>query len=275
MAGEALRCLGAALLAPTCPCCLVEMGWGLYGVCESCWGEVLPAEGAACLLCGVSPAPGPEGGTKTDPLCRRCRMLRLRGGGPGWCAAISFGHYHGRLRDLIHAFKYGDRPRLHRPLGRMIAGALVRRGLGEDAAASAIVPVPLSPARLAGRGYDQALLLARALARSLPASGSGRAGVIRALRRVREGPPQAGLGRMERLKSPRGAFGPGPAAEKVRGRRVLLVDDVLTTGATVEACIGALRRAGAGPVTVAVAARTPVRRARRSKLSTGGKVDID
>lgn len=268
----ALGSLGAAILAPECPCCRVEMGWGRYGVCESCWGEVLPADGPACLLCGGSPSPvaGADGGL----ICGPCRVLRSRGKGPGWHAAVSFGHYHGRLKDLIHAFKYGDRPRLHRPLGALIAGALIRRGLGGEAAACAVVPVPLGLSRLAGRGYDQALLLARGIDRSLRRAGAGGAGVIRALRRVREGPPQAGLGRSERLKSPRGAFSPTAASGSIAGRRVLLVDDVLTTGATAEACIRALRAAGAGPVMVAVAARTPALKARRQVTPTGGEVDI-
>jgi ComF family protein len=113
-----------------------------------------------------------------------------------------------------------------------------------------VVPVPLHPTRLAERGYNQAALLAAAAARELPAPLEPRA-----LRRRRPTLQQAHLARARRLENVAGAFAPGPRAPSVLGRRVLLVDDVATTGATLAACARALREAGAASVTPVVVAR--------------------
>jgi ComF family protein len=160
------------------------------------------------------------------------------------------------LRDLIHALKYGGRFRLAAPLGAMIAAALEAEGLKERARRSVLVPVPLSARRRASRGYNQAALLARETARGL---GLPRRRVAaRALKRVKEAPPQAGLGRAERLKNPAGTYAVDERKRRrIEGRHVLLVDDVLTTGATAGECARLLLEAGAADVIVAVVARTP------------------
>jgi predicted amidophosphoribosyltransferase len=157
----------------------------------------------------------------------------------------------------------------------MLAQALIRRGLAAAAGSSVIVPVPLGRSRLRGRGYDQSLLLARHLGRELRRNGQGPAKVVRALRRIREGPSQASLGRAERIRNPRGAFEAASRRDLIAGASVVLVDDVLTTGATAVACIEVLRRIGSAGVIVAVAGRTPALRTRKLSGSTGGEVEID
>jgi ComF family protein len=114
-----------------------------------------------------------------------------------------------------------------------------------------IVPVPLNRWRLAARRYNQAALLAQSLARH-----AGQPCAVDALRRLRATPTQGGLGRLARARNVRGAFAVPPSRRSmVAGRRVLLVDDVLTTGATVEAAAGALLAAGARAVDVLTLAR--------------------
>ena len=151
---------------------------------------------------------------------------------------------------MIHALKYGGRRSLARPLAMMIreaAGDWLR-------AADAVVPVPLHPLRRWRRGFNQADDIARCL--GLP--------VIRPIRRARQTRPQMELPRSVRLRAVRGAFrlvrrhaGRGPSA--IRGRTLLLLDDVITTGATVEACAALLREAGAADVRVLGVALAPQR----------------
>lgn len=149
--------------------------------------------------------------------------------------------YGGPLARAITRMKYSDRPDLARPLGHALArGAPIARP-------DAIVPVPLHPKRLAERGFNQTALLARPLARLM-----GAPLVLRALVRTRDTPRQATLSRAARLQNVDGAF---IGSRVVRGRRVLLVDDVCTTGATLRACIRALRAAGALEVAAFVLAR--------------------
>ena len=135
-------------------------------------------------------------------------------------------------------------------LGRHLAEALAE-GLGEDLAGfDAVIPVPLHWQRRLARGYNQAERIARPLA--------GRLGLplIPALRRSRSTPPQTSLGKERRIANLRRAFR-APSPRKIRGLRLLLVDDVATTGATLDAAAAALRIAGAAGVTALVAGRTP------------------
>lgn len=155
---------------------------------------------------------------------------------PATSAPFAFG---GPLREAIHRLKFQDRPDLARPLGELLR-AHVRADVGW-AAHDLVVPVPLHPARLAERGYNQAALLARSVAQEL-----GRPLCARGLRRVRGTRAQSTLDRDERHANLRGAL----AAEgaRVRGKAVLLVDDVVTTGSTLAACREALLAAGATQV---------------------------
>jgi ComF family protein len=144
--------------------------------------------------------------------------------------------------------KYASRPDLARPLSDLLWRALEPRAASLGGAA--VVPVPLHPARLAARGFNQSALLARGVAARLRAAFHPLA-----LARVRDTPQQAALDRASRLENLAGAFRVH-APRAVRGRVVLLVDDVRTTGATLEACVCVLRDAGAQAVATAVVART-------------------
>jgi len=189
------------------------------------------------------PGQHPAGGR--GALCPRCA-----GGPRAFAKARAFGVYDGALREHLHRVKYlGDRPAAE-ALGLVLA-RWVREGR-ELGPADLVVPVPLHPLRLRERGFNQADLLAAAVARAL-----GRPVNPAALVRTRPTRAQSQLPVEAREANVRGAFAvPHPAA--VRARRVLLVDDVLTTGATADAASEALYRAGASRVeVVCVAAASP------------------
>lgn len=151
--------------------------------------------------------------------------------------------------ELVRALKYGGWVTLAAPMGREMVGP-ARRLVGPSGAPPSLVPVPLSPARRRERGFNQAHLLAAELAR---ATGWSLAAV---LARRRTGRRQARSGRLDRATNVRGLFHcPPGTASAVAGRRVLLVDDVVTTGATSAACADALRRAGSSLVGVVSFAR--------------------
>jgi competence protein ComFC len=173
-----------------------------------------------------------------DGQCRLCRS-----GAVGFDAAYSFGSFEGKLRELIHQFKYGGMKPLAKPLADYLAAALPR-----ERQFDAVVPMPLHWRRQWKRGFNQSDLLARATAR--------RCGIpmIRAVRRVRATKSQAGLSNARRRENVSGAFR-ARGQKTVRGRRILLIDDVLTTGATASACARVLKRAGATSVTVLTLAR--------------------
>jgi ComF family protein len=171
----------------------------------------------------------------------RCALCRR--GLRGFDAAYSFGFYEEELRELIHVFKYGRVQTLAKPLGRFLASALPR-----EQTFDVIVPMPLYWRKRWRRGFNQAALLARELARRthIPVSN--------ALRRVKDTAAQAGLTNAKRRRNVSGAF---RARNKTAlpGQRVLLIDDVLTTGATAASCARALRAAGARQVTLLTLAR--------------------
>jgi ComF family protein len=183
-----------------------------------------------CSRCGA------EGeSTRSCPCRSRLRSLRrLR-------AAAA---YEGPLERAIHRFKYEGWRSLACALSSLIADRLAV----EVPAAAFVVAVPLHPARLKARGYNQSELIARELARSLrlppPLAG---------LCRMRDTPPQVGLDRLRRHSNVSGAFvWRGPP---LRGEALLLIDDVATTGATLEACAAVLKGAGSGSLTGLTLAR--------------------
>ncbi len=221
--------------------------------CLGC-GVLLPAPGRFffCLCCGENLVPIRE------PICTCCgRMLRSAAGGNRLCGLCLAGNRHfdlaralflykGPLLPPLHAFKYlGDRSCLS-----SFAAAMERWPFGADLGEiDWLLPVPLAAGRLRERGFNQALELARAL---FPA---WRARIrIDLLRRVGERPPQTSLAGAARRRNVKGVF-EAEASESLRGKTVLLVDDVYTTGATVSECARVLRRAGAGMVRVFTLAR--------------------
>ena len=176
----------------------------------------------------------------------RCALCRL--GLSGFDAVYSFGAYEGALRKLIHLFKYEGVQPLRRTFGGLIARVLPR-----DQQFDVIVPMPLHWRRRWERGFNQAGLLANEIGRRWHAP------VRNVARRVRATAPQAGLTNAKRRANVRAAFSTKSFwkkhATRLDGMRVLLVDDVLTTGASASACARALKRAGAKHVTLVVVAR--------------------
>jgi ComF family protein len=191
----------------------------------------------------------------------RCALCRT--GLRGFDAAYCYGAYEGALRDLIHLYKYGRIKTLARPLGNLLAAALPL-----DERFDLVVPAPLHWIRQWRRGFNQSDLLAREIAR--------RTGIplARLLTRVRHTPSQAGLSNTARRQNVTGAFRCRRAtrgAGLVAGKRILLIDDVMTTGSTGTACALALKRAGAQRVALLTIARVDRRMsAPAAPAGTGG-----
>jgi ComF family protein len=180
----------------------------------------------------------------------RCPLCRL--GLTGFDAVYSYGSYEGSLRKLIHLFKYDKIYSLARPLAGFLARVLPR-----EERIDAVVPMPLHWRRRWERGFNQSELLAGEIAKKWNVP------VKRAVRRVKSTAPQAGLTNAKRRANVAGAFAIKRNA-RLDGARVLLVDDVLTTGATAAACARVLKRAGAAHVALLALARTD----RRLSLSS-------
>lgn len=172
-------------------------------------------------------------------LCSLCRL-----GLAGYEGAYSYGFYEGSLRRLIQLFKFERVPSLAEPLGRYLVQALPR-----DQSFDAVVPMPLHWWRRWQRGFNQSELLAREVARRL-----GVPLVNGALARTRHAPAQSGLSSAARRRNVAGLFRVS-GRPAIAGRRILLVDDVLTTGATAQAAAKALKSAGAAQVAVVTLAR--------------------
>jgi ComF family protein len=160
----------------------------------------------------------------------------------GFDAAYTYGSYEGALRELIHLFKYGKIEPLASRFGDWLTSALPR-----ETAFDVVVPVPLHWWKRWQRGFNQAELLAREVARRWQAP------LLSVLRRKKYTAAQAGLTNAQRRRNAAGAFA---VHGRLDGKHVLLVDDVLTTGATASACARALKRAGAARVTLLTLART-------------------
>jgi len=156
------------------------------------------------------------------------------------------GTYGGALRDAIQRFKYKGEAGLANELGALVASCLAA-DLAQGVALDVIVPAVLHRERARERGYDQATLLAEVVARSVVLP------LVRPMRRVRRARPQVELDRAARAENVRGAF--VSVAGSLRGARVALVDDVVTTGATLAACATALLGAGALAVSAVAVAR--------------------
>lgn len=223
-------------------------------LCHAC-GEFIPAAGDIHLC----PSCREQAGALLSPLCNRCGVPFLTEKGidhacgdcisdpPPFAAARAAVPFEDPVKKLIHNFKYEHRIQLRRPLALLTAELLAPFAV--EAAPDLIIPVPLHVKRLRSRGFNQALLLAELLSKKwrIPLSRRG-------LRRIRWTEPQIALSATEREKNVKGAFQVHKPAE-IAGRRVLLVDDVYTTGSTVIECSRTLKKAGADKVFVVTVAR--------------------
>jgi ComF family protein len=237
------------LLPPRCAACGREsFDAPASGLCGPCAGA-LPALEPRCVRCArprATEAPADGCGACSGPWATD-EVLGARDGTARrpLDRVLAAWPYAGVARDLVLALKFRSRRLAARPLAEAMRETLEAAGVPGDL----VVGVPLSRRRLRERGYDQARLLAVALAR-----GARLPWDRRALARRRHTARQTELSRRARRRGPRGAFVGEP--RRVRGRCVVLVDDVLTTGATARACAVALKRAGAATVTLVVACRT-------------------
>jgi ComF family protein len=229
------RALDVALPA-LCPACREQVRDN--GLCASCWSKLSLIAPPYCERLGIPFAYDPGPGVLS---------MQAISDPPAYHRARAAVRYDDIARALVHALKYGDRIDLAPTMGRWMARA--GRELLKDA--DAIIPVPLHWRRLWGRRFNQSALLAQALSRE-----TGVAVADAALKRVKATAQQVGLTQSERAQNVQGAFRVPPDRKAlVAGRRVVLVDDVLTSGATSDACARALLRAGARNVDLVVFAR--------------------
>jgi ComF family protein len=214
---DTLRQVAVAFFCPQA--CVVCDGWvanpDLSPLCASCHGELEAMQQPFCHVCGI-PLPGNL--LESAALCSYCRE-----GIHGFNHARAWGPYAGNLRRVIQAFKYDGCRRLAAPLGTLLLQCYQTHFSRIDW----IIPVPSHPKRRAQRGYDQTLILGKSLAKDT--------GVLlfRHLSRKRNTAPQYGLDLDQRRRNVRGAFALRQAA-RLAGKKVLVVDDVMTTGATVQ-----------------------------------------
>ncbi len=202
-----------------------------------------PLDGVLCSACGEK-LPGRYFEDEAGPRCVPCQHAA-----PLFKKAVAYGAYDGSLRDLLHLFKYQHVRAAAPLLGRLLNLGLAGTELPGDLL---VIPVPLFRGKQRIRGFNQAEDIARNFVRCR--TGSSIQLETSALIRTRDTASQTGLTRHQRRSNMRGAFAV-PQPEKVRGRNILIVDDVMTTGTTVGECTRVLLRAGANQVFVATVAR--------------------
>lgn len=223
------------------PRCLTCGEWvdDVGGLCAPCWGQITFLRDPACSICGY-PFDYEIG---DDALCPGCIAAK-----PAYSHARAVFAYDDSSRKLITGFKYGDKTHA----APILANWMVSRGQSILNEADILIPVPLHWRRLFTRRYNQSALLTQQLGQI-----TGKNILLDGLARTKHNPPQASLSLKERKKNVQGAFTvPTKHRNRLNSKHIILIDDVMTTGATVNACCKALKRAGAGEVSVLTLART-------------------
>ena len=234
--GAALDAVLSVVFAPCCAACDEPLEQPTQGpICQRCWDAILPLTPPLCASCG-DPLATWRSLDRDRAQCPRCRRQTRR-----ISLTRAVGSYDGSLRAIVHAFKYDGR----RSIASRLAALMRLRGAVVLDGADAVVPVPLHASRRRERGFDQARDLARHLGKPL----------VPALRRIRNTATQASLPAARRHGNVRGAFALTSAGARLEGRCVVLVDDVSTTGATLEACARVLSDKGVREVRALTAAR--------------------
>ncbi len=239
-----LTALAELLFPPLClSCSSILLERKGHSFCSECYSRIRFITAPFCPVCGI-PYPAEE---SPDHVCGDCILSRRHIG-----AARSLGVYESVLLEAIYAFKYGGNLTLGESLGRLMANhdyPAFRIG-----GYSLVIPVPLHPRRLRQRGFNQSVILARVVAKR-----HGIAMEFRTLRRIVDTESQAGLKKEERRSNIRNAFAI-TEPERVRGKHILLIDDVYTTGSTLGECARTLLKGGAeavGALTLARAIQEP------------------
>ena len=229
---HAAGALADFLVPPLCVACHAPLA-SHDALCPKCWGEIDFIRAPLCDRLGL-PMPFDTGGTMVSALAAADP--------PDYDRARAVARFDGVMRRLVHDLKFRDRHDARRLFGRWLAEA----GAEFLGSAHLIVPVPLTRGRLLSRRFNQSAILALEVARLT--------GVVLdplALKRTRRTRPQVGLTRPQRRQNVAGAFAVPPGRKsRIAGANVVLIDDVITTGATAEACARALRRAGAARIEV-------------------------
>jgi ComF family protein len=225
------------LLPPVCLLCgeLLPIGHSLQSFCHDCSASMSPLGPAHCSRCAQ---PFPD--STSIHLCGNCLKRP-----PSFSVVHTAGIYKGGIKDAVQRLKYRNQISLARPLGQLLGKVI--EATGGDFVPDCIVPVPLHLDRLRQRGYNQALEVTRPIAQQMSVPVD-----TRLLQRIRKTPPQQGLSAIERRSNLRNAFG---LTLKPSAQRILLVDDVMTTGETVRECCRTLLAGGIREVQVAVVGR--------------------
>ena len=223
--------VGDAIYPRICPVCGALSDRPDRHLCWNCFSRIDLLKSGLCTLCGNPLTGEPE----SVFICQSCRQRK-----PAFDRARSAARFSGVMRDMLHSFKYGNALWLKKDLADIMFGALMA-GF-EYTLIDVVIPVPLFRTRFRERSYNQALVLASALAALIDRRMDGRS-----LKRIRGTGTQTKFNSAQRRRNIAGAF-KVVRPEWIRGRTVLLVDDVMTTGATLSECSRELKRAGAHQV---------------------------